>query len=188
MLRVLAQTFNLMDQQAVSELINNMQSLTLSNDMDLGVFIGTLEDTNMQMGWAGQAMSDMYLVTHAMTRLKTSRYKDDIVALQLSQTANGSYFQNIAELTDGLYRLDSLRGLPYGGAAQNSSILNASAKTTTPYKKPFSSGQQGCVYSVQEGDVSTDSSIVFHKDTWIGAVELDEKHARIIRATFKCPI
>ena len=36
--------------------------------------------------------------------------------------------------------------------------------------------------------MSTDSSIVFHKDTWIGAVELDEKHAHIIRAAFKCPI
>jgi hypothetical protein len=69
LIRVLARTFNPMDAQAVSKLINKLRTISLPATMDLGVFFGIMNYTNEQLGWVGQGMSEMYLVTHAMNRL-----------------------------------------------------------------------------------------------------------------------
>ena len=85
------------------------------------------------------------------------------MALHLSNPANSSSFASIAKLEQGLYQLDSLHGLSYGGAA---TAVITPPERSTPFhnKKSTSGGQSGFIY----------------KDAWIGATELSEKHARIL--------
>jgi hypothetical protein len=79
----------------------------------------------------------------------------------------------------GLERLDCLRGLPYGEAA-------ISKASNIIFKKPpLTTTSAGLVSSVQE-DVG--SPLELHSEVWVGAINLDEEHVKILRSLFKCPL
>jgi len=77
----------------------------------------------------------------------------------------------------GLQRLDRIRGLPYGGAA----ILKLPQKS---FKKPSSPARM--VASVQEGGDGTPKNFECHPESWIGAINLNEDHVKMLRSIFKC--
>jgi hypothetical protein len=43
------------------------------------------------------------------------------------------------------------------------------------------------VASVQDGDTSSCPYLEIHSESWIGAINLDEEHVKILRSLFKCP-
>jgi len=108
---------------------------------------------------------------------KTSHYAKDIDALQISNSASGTSFHSLHDFFTGLECLDRLRGLPYGGAV-------ITKPTQKPYKKP--STTIGMVASAQESHATSETSLVLHSDPWIGAINLDEAHVKILRSMFKC--
>jgi len=158
--------------------MSSLHKLQLPDHDDLSKYKDKLETLNMQLAWVGQGMPESYLIHLAQTQLKTSRYAKDIDALQISNTASGTSFHSLHDFFTGLECLDRLRGLPYGGAA-------ITKPTQKPYKKP--STTIGMVASVQESSVTSETSLVLHSDPWIGAINLDETHVKILRSMFKCP-
>jgi hypothetical protein len=117
MVKALVNKFHPMDNNAIQNIISSMQALVLLDTEDLSVYRDKLENYNLQLSWVNQDMSPSFLVHLAQTQLRKSRYKDDIEALQMSHTASGTSFMSLADLCDGLERLDKLKGLLYGGAA-----------------------------------------------------------------------
>jgi hypothetical protein len=117
MVRALVNKFHPLDDNAIQNIISSMQTLTLLDTEDLNIYRDKLENYNLQLSWVGQDMSPSFLVHLAQTQLGKSRYKNDIEVLQMSHTASGTSFKSLADLCDGLERLDKLKGLPYGGAA-----------------------------------------------------------------------
>ncbi len=93
-------------------------------------------------------------------------------------TASGISFCSLHDFFQGLERLDGICGLPYDGAA-------ISKPTLKPYKQPSST--LGMVASVQDGDTSSCPYLEIHSESWIGAINLDEEHVKILRSLFKCP-
>jgi hypothetical protein len=138
-----------------------------------------LENRNLQLSWVGQGMPESYLFHLAQSQLKKSRYGKDIDALQISNTASGVSFRSLHDFFLGLERLDRLCGLPYGGAAVTKS-------TPKLFKKPPVSNV-GMVSSVQDSDGVTSVPLELHSKAWIGAINLNEDHVKVLRSLFKCP-
>jgi len=130
------------------------------------------------LSWVGQGMPEPCLIHLAQVQLKKSRYAKDIEALQISNTASGTSFHSLHDFFMGLEHLDRLYELPYGGAA----IIKTPQQ---PFKKP--STTIGMVASVQDGTAGSETSLVLHSEPWIGAINLDEAHVKIIRSLLKCP-
>jgi len=158
--------------------MSSLQNLQLPDSDDLSKYRDKLENLNMQLSWVGQVMPEPYLIHLAQNQLKKSRFAKDIEALQISNTASGTSFHSLHDFFTGLKRLDRLRGLPYGGAA----IAKTPPK---PYKKP--STTIGVVASIQEVTASSETLLVLHSEPWIGAINVDEAHVKILRSLFKCP-
>ena len=156
--------------------------------MDPGLFFANIADFNMQLSWCNQGMTPEYLVFHAMKQLSKSHYKTEIESLQLSNTASGSSFNNSTELEQGLNRLDSIKGLPYGGSAITPNTGTGSALKSGEILKKKVNFNLGTGAAVIDGEPKEPSPFTFHKETWVGAIDLDEKSARKIRDIFKCPI
>lgn len=184
MLHALVNKFHRLDNRAIQNIINSMQTLQLQDYKDLSVYRDKLENFNLQLSLVGQKMSSSFLIFLAQSQLAKSRYKKDIEALQLSHTASGTSFIFLDDLCHGLERLDELRSLPYGGKAislpPTSGLQNKHATKHIPTKNSFN---VGIVAAVQD----TDDVQVFemHKESWVGAINLDEAHARQLRQMFK---
>jgi hypothetical protein len=189
MICALADKFNPLDAGAVQSIMSTMQNLTLLDTEDLSVFKDKLENLNLQLTWVGQGMSDSDLVYLAQLQLKTFRYKSDIEALQISNTAAGNSFHSLSDLYLGLERLDRLQGLPYGGADTKKSPDNKSSKANTSDRlQPKYTKNVGIVASVVDVPGNSSSSdYEFHSETWIGAINLTEEQGRKLRSMFKCP-
>jgi hypothetical protein len=190
MLRELATKFNPMDANSTRILLGELESLKLQDHQDLGVYFGSMLDIAKKLGWHGQSVTDEYLVHLAMSQLgKESRYKSDIEMLQLSQAANQNSFATVDELMQSLFRLDSVRGLPYGGAATKKISTPTATNNHSKYHQGRSK-QQGLVSSVVSKDDKFDESKLTMHPTlaWIGAVDLDESWARKKKHTYSCPI
>jgi len=69
--------------------------------------------------------------------------------------------------------------IPYGGAAVTKS-------TPKLFKKPPVSNV-GMVSSVQDSDGVTSVPLELHSKAWIGAINLNEDHVKVLRSLFKCP-
>jgi hypothetical protein len=189
MIRALADKFNPLDAGAVQSIMSTMQNLTLLDTEDLSVFKDKLENLNLQLTWVGQGMSDSDLVYLAQLQLKTFRYKSDIEALQISNTAAGNSFHSLSDLYLGLERLDRLQGLPYGGADTKKSPDNKSSKANTSDRlQPKYTKNVGIVASVVDVPGNSSSSdYEFHSETWIGAINLTEEQGHKLHSMFKCP-
>jgi hypothetical protein len=159
MVHLLVATFNPMDSNKCCTLLLKLISATLPEDMELLEFINLLKDTNMQLSWCGTGMPEDLLVDIALHHLKSSRYIRYVDQLQISHTATGLSYNTLDAFYDALIRLDHYRGLSYG-----------SKKTSKQDSK--------------EGS----SSFTFHKDSWIGAAELEEKHVKHLHHIFCCPL
>ena len=87
-------------------------------------------------------------------------------------------------LYDALICLDCYRGLSFGSKCTPSS--------NNKYKRfsgKFKGASQGLVSAVLEQEPEEGSStFTFHKDSWIGAVELEEKHVKHLHHIFRCPL
>jgi hypothetical protein len=180
MVKVLVNKFHPLDDGAVQQIIASMQSLELPDYEDLSAYKNKLENFNLQLSWVGQEMSPSFLVFLAQSQLGKSRYAKDITALQMSHTASGTSFSSLDDLCLGLERLDKLHGLPFGGAAPSTKVL-----PKPPPKKPTTS-PLGIVAAVQESDPPSPDSLEFHKDSWIGAINLPEDRVKLLRQMFKC--
>ncbi len=179
MVKALVDKFHPMDNGAIQALMSSMQNLQLLDNEDLSVYKDKLENLNLQLSWVGQGMPESYLIHLAQSQLKKSRYGKDIEAIQISNTASGTSFWSLHDFFLGLERLDRLCGLPYGGAA----ISKVSNKI---FKKPYlTTTSPGLVSSVQE-DIG--SPLELHSEVWVGAINLDEEHVKILRSLFKCPL
>ncbi len=127
------------------------------------------------MGWSGD--TGILFDTPSSNATQNITLREGYRALQISNTASGTSFNSLHKFFMGLERLDCICGLPYGGAA----ISKASSK---PLKKP--SSHMGMVASVQEGTELPQQKMEF-AESWIGAINLDEDHVKILRSLFKCP-
>jgi hypothetical protein len=190
MIQALVNKFHPMDNRAIHTIISSMQSLTLADTEELSVYKDKLENYNLQLSWVGQEMSPFFLVFLAQSQLGKSRYKKDIEALQHLHTASGTSFLSLDDLCAGLEHLDKMRGLPYGGAAP---VTLSSTKSTPPGSTiPKPKANVGFVAAATPAakDAAVDSSddLEMHKDAWVGAVNLPESHARLLRQMFKCVV
>jgi hypothetical protein len=162
-------------------------SATLPEEMELLEFINILKDTNMQLSWCGTGMPDDLLVDIVMHHLENSRYKCAVEQLLILHTATGSSYNTLDALYGATLHLDRYRGHAYG-SKHNSSSDN----------KCFSGGNlkgtsQGLVSAVsdqdtEDGNGTSTSNFTFHKDPWIGAVELEEKYVKHLHHIFWCPL
>ncbi len=185
MIHLLAATFNPMDSNKRRTLLLKLISATLPEDMELLEFINVLKDTNMQLSWCGTGMPEDLLVDIAMHRLESSRYKRDVDQLLISHTATGSSYNTLDALYDALIRLDRYRGLAYGSKKTPGSENKDKRFTGGKFKGT----NQGLVSAVTDHDAEDGSStFTFHKDAWIGAIELEEKHVKHLRHIFRCPL
>jgi hypothetical protein len=115
--------------------------------------------------------------------LESSRYKRDVDQLQISHTATGSGYNTLDALYDALIRLDRYRGLSFGSKRPPSSDKDKH------FSGKFKGGSQGLVSAVSEQEPEEDSSkFTFHKESWIGAIELEEKHVKHLHHIFRCPL
>jgi hypothetical protein len=182
MIKALVNKFHPLDDNAIQNIITSMQALVLLDTEDLSVYRDKLENYNLQLSWVNQDMSPSFLVHLAQTQLGKSRYKNDIEALQMSHTAAGTSFTSLADLCDGLERLDKLKGLPYGGAAPIQKPT--SSKTPIPSKKP---NTVGFVAAATDTSLPTpDTEFEFHKESWVGTINLLETYVKQLRSMFKC--
>jgi hypothetical protein len=183
MVHLLAATFNPMDSNKRRSLLLKLISVTLPKDMELLELINLLKDTNMQLSWCGTGMPEDLLVDIAMYHLESSRYKRDVDQLQISHTATGSGYNTLDALYDALIRLDRYRGLSFGSKRPPSSDKDKH------FSGKFKGGSQGLVSAVSEQEPEEDSSkFTFHKESWIGAIELEEKHVKHLHHIFRCPL
>jgi hypothetical protein len=180
MVKALVNKFHPLDDGAVQQIITSMQSLELHDHEDLSVYKNKLENFNLQLSWVGQEMSPSFLVFLAQSQLGKSCYAKDIMALQMSHTASGTSFSSLDDLCLGLECLDKLCGLPYGGAATSTKAL-----PKPPPKKPTTS-PLGIVTAVQESDPPSPDGLEFHKDSWVGAINLPEDRIKLLCQMFKC--
>jgi hypothetical protein len=180
MVKALVNKFHPLDDGAVQQIITSMQSLELHNHEDLSVYKNKLENFNLQLSWVGQEMSPSFLVFLAQSQLSKSCYAKNIMALQMSHTASGTSFSSLDDLCLGLECLDKLCGLPYGGAATSTKAL-----PKPPPKKPTTS-PLGIVTAVQESDPPSPDGLEFHKDSWVGAINLPEDRIKLLCQMFKC--
>jgi hypothetical protein len=171
-----------MDNNAIQNIISSMQALVLLDTEDLSVYRDKLENYNLQLSWVNQDMSSSFLVHLAQTQLSKSRYKHDIEALQISHTASGTSFTSLADLCDGLERLDKLKGLPYGGAAPIQKPTPS--KTPIPSKKPHTVGF--VTAAADTSSLTPDTEFEFHNESWVGAINLLETYVKQLRSMFKC--
>jgi len=91
-IRALADKFNPLDAGAVQSIMATMQTLKLLDMEDPSIYKAKLENLNLHLTWVGQGMSDAHLVYLTQLQLKQSRYKADILALQVSNSASGCSF------------------------------------------------------------------------------------------------
>jgi hypothetical protein len=178
MIKSLVNKFHPFDNNAIQSIISSMRSLELLDSEDLSVYKDKLENYNLQLSWVGQEMSPSFLVHLAQTHLRQSRKKQDIEALQKSHTASGTAFLSLDDLCNGLERLDKLKGLPYGGSAP---IQKPTPKP--PPKKPTNLGFVAAVSGLNQDGSHT---FEMHKESWVGAVNLQEDFFKQLRQMFKC--
>jgi len=178
MIKALVHKFHPLDAGAIQAIMSSMQSLQLSDSEDLSIYRDKLENLNLQLSWVGQGMNESYPLHLAQHQLKSSRYGKDIEALQISNTASGTSFSSLQDFFLGLERLDRLRGLPYGGAAVSKPVPKIPKKPT-----PL-----GLAASVQDDNNLSANSLMFHAESWVGAINLDEDHVKQLRSLFKCPL
>ena len=97
------------------------------------------------------------MVTLDSSQLAKSRYKKQIEPLNVSNAASGTSFSSIEELKQGLFRLDIIRGLPYGGAATKSSPTTVATPSPgnghSKYKSKPNGKNEGLVSSVNGTDL-----------------------------------
>jgi hypothetical protein len=179
MIKALVDKFHPLEAGAIQSIMSSKQILQLQDSGDLNIYRDKLENLNLQLSWVGQGMPESYLIHLAQLQLKKSRYSKDIDALQISNTASGTSFQSLHEFFLGLERLDCIDGLPYGGAV-------ISKPQPKPYKKPTSN--LGMVASVQDATEGVHKSLDFHSESWIGAINLNEDHVKMLQSLFKCPL
>jgi len=186
MVKALVNKFHPMDNRAIQNIISSMQSLSLGDLEDLSVYRDKLENFNLQLSWVSQEMSPLFLVYLAQSQLGKSRYKADIEALQMSHTASGTSFTSLDDLCNGLKRLDKLRGLPYGGAAPVSTPKTGPSNLTSQ-KRNINAAFVAAVTpgEAQVGNL-TSSELEMHKDAWVGAINLPEEKAKLLRQMLKC--
>ena len=183
MLHLLAATFNPMDSNKRRTLLIKLISATLPDDMELLEFINSLKDTNMQLAWCGTGMPEDLLVDIAMHRLESSHYKRDVDQVQISHTATGSSYHTLDALYDALTRLDRYRGISYG------SKRSETKPDPKRFGGKFKGGSQGLVSAVSDPDRDDGGfQFTFHKDSWIGAIDLEEKHVKHLRHIFRCAL
>jgi hypothetical protein len=180
MVHALVNKFHPLDNGAFQQIIASMQSLELLDTEDLSSYKNKLKNYNLQLSWVGQEMSPSFLVFLAQSQLGKSHYESDITALQMSHTASGTSFTSLDDLCIGLEWLDKLCGLPYGGAA-----ITLKTSSKPPPKKPNGS-TVGFVVAVQDVDSSTPDNHAFHKDSWVGAINLPEAKVKLLCQMFKC--
>jgi len=181
MIRALVSKFNPLDEGAVQALMLLIQSLELLDTEDLCVYHDKLENLHLQLSWVGQGMSESHIVYLAQTHLKKSRYKKDIDALQISNTASGVTFGLLHELCTGLECLEHHRGLPYGGAATTKSQPSPLCQPNSILKTQKTLGFVAAVKDSQS------SPFEKHAEAWIGASNLSESQAKQLQSLFKCP-
>jgi hypothetical protein len=180
MIRAWVNKFHPLDDNAIQHIISSMQTFTLLDTKDLSIYHDKLENYNLQLSWVGQNMSPSFLVHLAQTQLGKSRYKNDIEALQMSHTTSGTSFKTLADLCDGLERLDKLKGLLYGGAAP--------IQKPTPSKTPQNKKQNtvGFVAAVEDTITDPTKDFEFHKEPWVGTINLPEHFVKQLCQMFKC--
>ncbi len=151
----------------ITHQVNFCQLLEVSN---------LLKDINMQLAWCGTGMPENLLVDIAMHCLESPRYKCNVDQLQIFHTEPGSSYNNLDVLYDALICLDCYHGISYGtkrGSETKSDTKHIGSK--------FKGTQQALVSD-------SSASFTFHKDAWIGAIELEEKHMKHIHHIFCCPL
>jgi hypothetical protein len=137
----------------------------------------------MQLAWCGTGMPEDLLVDIAMHHLESSRYKRDVDQVQISHTATGSSYNTLDALYDALTHLERYRGISYG------SKHSETKPDPRRFGGKFKGGSQGLVSAVSETDKDGGGSqFIFHKDSWIGAIDLEEKHVKHLRHIFRCAL
>jgi hypothetical protein len=72
MLHALVNKYHRLDNRAIQNIINAMQTLQLQDYEDLSVYHDKLENYNLQLSWVGQEMSSSFLVFLAQSQLAKS--------------------------------------------------------------------------------------------------------------------
>jgi len=103
----------------------------------------------------------------------------------LSHTASGSSFKSLYDLCQGLERLDKLHGFPYGEAAPSSKTTSSGKSSPVIPSSLKGATSVGFVAQVQDTDPDA-TPLEMHKDAWVGAVNLLEEKAKLLRSMFKC--
>jgi len=176
MLRLLASTFNPLDDEAIREIIKKINAHVLDDSQDLSSYFDAITDWNAQLSWVGQSFPVTYLIQLAVSQLSKSRFAKQLESLQFFHTAAKTSFTSLNDIKEGLTRLDPARGLS-----------TAVAVTPSPAGKKHWTKNKG---GVQEGLVSavTDGAddIVMHSLAWIGAIDLSDQQVQKIKSDFKC--
>jgi len=88
-------------------------------------------------------------------------------------------------LYDALIRLDLHRGVAYG--SKKCSGSDSKDKHFSGGK--FKGNSQGFISAVTDHDNEDGgTTFTFYKDSWVGAVDLEEKHVKHLRHIFRCPL
>ena len=185
MLHLLASTFNPLDDEAVREIIKQINNFELDDSQDLSTYFDALTDWNSQLSWVGQSFPMAYLVQVAVAQLSKSRFAASIKQLQFFHTASKTSFTSLEDIKSGLTRLDTNRGLSTVAV-----VIPSPGGTKKPWRKSGSGTPEGLVSSVVQGDSPTSDTesgdTVLHSLPWIGGLELSAKQVQKIKSDFKC--
>jgi hypothetical protein len=176
MFRLLASTFNPLDDEAVREIIKNINTHVLEDSQDLSSYFDAITDWNAQLSWVGQSFPVTYLIQLAVSQLSKSRFAKQLESLQFFHTAAKTSFTSLYDIKEGLTRLDPARGL------STVAVVTPSPSGKKQWTKHKGGVQEGLVSSVT--DAADD--IVMHSLAWIGAIDLSDQQVQKIKSDFKC--
>ncbi len=192
MLHLLAKKFNPLDLDAVSDLLNELQSLQLLDSDDLSVLINKVDDITDRLMMVNQAPPESFMVHLIQNVLKTSRYGPDLITLQRTHAANRTSFHTIDELVVALHCMDKVNGRDYGGQAITTSSTNVSKVTFAPGTgvksgtlKPAS--KENFVSAVTGTPGPEPITPAFTHD-WMGAHDLTDEQIKLVCAQMQCPV
>jgi len=102
MLRLLASTFNPLDDEAIREIIKNVNAHVLADLEDLSSYFDAIMDWNAQLSWVGQSFPTAYLIQLAVSQLSKSRFAKMLESLQFFHTAAKTSFTSLLDIKEGL--------------------------------------------------------------------------------------
>ena len=185
MLQVLAEKFGCMSMEMTHKLQNEIHHLRLKDTQDLQDYINEGRDLNIRLGFAGERMSEAWLVNLVLDQLSSLDYKAPIEALVAAHSAGHTSFASIDDIVQALSADYLHTGLLWGGAPVTAEpavfyVATGRPKSPRPYVKVRGDTPQVLVSSVSTS-VAVDPALSLHpKHPWIGSAELSSDQVTIL--------